>query len=173
MYSPGKEIEAAIRELQPLYREIKKMDIVLGNHDRRLFVKFRCAGAPQLILRRYSEILQMPPDYMVHEKGIEVGNIYVWHGEGINGAQMFSPHHKYKMNCVYGHQHSRAGVFWSQGRPTKKHESLLWSMNVGMLADPGHPYLDYARDATEKGVLGIGVRIDGVPHFIPMPTKWI
>lgn len=173
MYSPGHEIEAAIKELKPLYREIPKMDITLGNHERRVWVKFRCAGAPQLILRRMQEILCMPEGYKIHQDGLEIGNIYIWHGEGLSAGQIYHAANKYKMNCAFGHFHSRAGVVFSQTRPTRKHESLLWSMNVGMLADSTHPYMDYAKHIIEKGVLGLGVVINGVPYFEPMPPKWI
>ena len=173
MPSAGDELRQAIKALKPFYKEFPKADLTLGNHEMRMWIKFRVAGAPAAILRRFQEILEMPEGWTVHEHGFEFEKIYFWHGEGVSATNWRDAHHKLKMSCCFGHWHSKPGVAFSQTRWSKNHKSLLWSAQSGCLINPKHPYFDYGSKMIEKPVIGTTVIIDDVPYFEPMPAKWL
>lgn len=173
MPSAGDELKLAIKQLKPFIKAFPNAHLILGNHERRMWVKFRVCGAPDKILRRYHEILELPKGWMIHEKGFEYAGIWFWHGEGVSHENWRYAHHKLKMSCCFGHWHSKPGVSFSQTRKTSHHKSLLWSSNAGCLIDTAHPYFEYNASSIERPVIGTTVIVDDVPYFEPMPPKWL
>lgn len=167
--SPGKELENAIKHLQPFYKEFKKVDLCESNHGLRMFKKARCTGLPQIVLRRYTEILKMPEGWKLFPDGLEIDGVYIFHGEGLSGGSWYNSHQKLKSSVVHGHLHSRGGVIYSK---TRKHRQFV--LNSGCLIDPRHSAFDYGKHSLEKPTIGCGVVIDGEEaYFIPMPSKWL
>lgn len=162
---PSDELEQAIENLKPFYKEFPDVDVVESNHGMRIFKKVRVSGLPSRVVKRYEEILEYPKGWNF-VSDLEVDGVMVIHGEGFSRSSWRMAHDKFKQSVVMGHIHSGAGVVYSW---TKKKK--YFSANFGCLINPNHMAFDYGKHMAEKPTLGAGVVIDGQEaYFIPLIT---
>jgi hypothetical protein len=174
-YSAGRELKKAIRNLKKFYRAFPKVDVVLGNHDDRLYRSAFAAGLPRSCIRDLPEILEFPKGWALHED-IVIDNVVYEHGDKFgngNGNNAFKKAIDSNMaSTVYGHFHAAAGVRWFANK-----RYLLFGFNVGCLMD-GHSYAAaYGKKFANKPILGCGIVDEGIPQFIPMllnrKSRWM
>jgi len=67
-------------------------------------------------------------------------------------------------STVFGHFHSFAGIQYLSSTEMGTH----FGMNVGCLIDQTQYAFKYGAKLKQRPVLGCGVVVKGVPHFIPM-----
>lgn len=164
--SAGDELELAKKNLKAFYKAFPKVDVIVGNHDLRLYRLAYKVGIPKSCLRPLDEILEFPKNWKLHEE-ITIDGVIYEHGHNLGsgmGATAFKKAVDANMNStVYGHFHSMAGVRWFAN---KKH--LCFAMNVGCLMDTKSYAAAYGKSFTSKPILCCGVIQNGIPIIIPM-----
>lgn len=162
-YSPGQEIEAALKEMDKLYAVFPQVKVCTSNHTARPYKRASKVGIPSMFLKSYAEWLQAPKGWSWHDN-IEIDGVLYNHGEGYSGRNAAIDFAKEnRQSGVIGHIHSFAGIQFTANQKT-----LIWGMNVGCLIDVDQYAFLYAKHSKAKPVLGVGIVDRGVPIFIPM-----
>lgn len=165
--SGGDEYKAAMKFWKEMYREFPSAYSVTSNHVERVAKKAVGAGIPSAYLKTVSEFMQAPSGWKWANHWDRAG-IRLEHGERAGGATgLRNLVLSNMMNTVIGHQHNTPGTTYvSNG------SDLLWGLNAGCLIDINSTGMAYGRLYRQKPVIGAGVIVDGVPNFIPIPSKW-
>lgn len=163
---PDTEMEWTIEAITPWYTTVGSEDVYacVGNHDERSVLAALDVGIPAKALAPYSDVLETPGWQWAQD--ITIDGVFYTHGTrrgGLNPA-LNVVRKGLGLSCVLGHNHSRAGVHWLAG-----HNQRLFGLDVGCGADERHPAMWYARDNTEKWLIGCGAVLDGAPHHFMMP----
>lgn len=171
-YSAGDELRVALKKAKEYYRLFPKAQMIAGNHDIRIYKRAAEAGIPTGFLKDYMSWLEAPRGWSVHTK-IEIDGVLYIHGEGYSGA---GGHRtaavKNMQSVVMGHLHAHAGIDY-----IACHHRLCFGMNVGCLIDTHAYAFEYAKNSPDKPILGCGLVLRGVPHFVPMllnsASRWV
>ncbi len=162
--SPGKELERAIKALQPIYKLFPKAEVLESNHGSLVMRKALANGLSTKFFKTPNEILEAP-------KG------WTWHFDIVttlpNGTQCYFHHSKganVKKNSqamgsafVQGHHHESFEIsYW--GNPN----ALLFGMTVGCLVDPHSLAMAYNKNNLKRPVIGLGLIVDSIPILVPM-----
>jgi metallophosphoesterase superfamily enzyme len=160
---PKQEHDEAKKFLHALYNEFPAAQEVASNHNVRYAKRASDAGLPSAFLKSYSEIMEHPKGWSIHDY-VEIDGVMYEHGDRFGGSagtrQSIASNGQ---STVFGHHHSHAGIQYAANR-----KRLQWAMNVGCLVDHKSYGMAYARVARAYQTLGTGVVVRGVPHFEPM-----
>lgn len=168
----SQEYSEALKRSQAFYKLFPKVELIIGNHDIRMYKRAAKAGIPKAYLRDYKEWMGLPKGWTAHERVVVDDVLYI-HGEGFSGhAGHRSAAVRNMQSTVMGHIHSHAGIAY-----LASHEQLIFGMNVGCLID-NHAYaFEYGKHLPYKPILGCGIVQKGVPIFEPMVMsrggRWI
>jgi len=173
--SPGDEFEEARKHLKKFYKAFPKVDVIVGNHDLRIYRLAFKAGIPRNCVRTLDDIFEFPKGWKLHDE-IIIDDVVYEHGHNLgNGAgnNAFKKAVDANMtHTVYGHFHAAAGIRWFAN---KKH--LCFAMNVGCLMDTKSYAAAYGKKFPTKPILCCGVVQEGIPIIIPMVLnskgRWI
>lgn len=159
------EIKKAQDTVGQLAKIFPKMDIIIGNHSRRLHRAFRRAGIPEAFMRTWKEVLKAPKTWDWHDELVLDDTLYIHGDESGAGGQVAAQRRTILTgrNTVGGHLHVNASIMYFANR-----EVLLWGMSVGSLIDHKAIAFEYSRKALRKPILSIGLVIDGIPMLVPM-----
>jgi metallophosphoesterase superfamily enzyme len=163
--SAGDELKATIACLKGFYKQFPDVDVVIGNHDERIYRKAFAAGIPKAYIRPLEDVLQFPKGWLLCNE-VEIDGVIYEHGHqlGGGGQGVFKKAVESNMtNTVLGHHHSLAGI---QYFANKKH--LCFTMVTGCLMDTHSYAAAYGKKFPSKPILGAGVVVDGVPFYQPM-----
>jgi hypothetical protein len=167
LMSPGDELRAAIKKLQPLYKLFPVVDVLDSNHGSLAFRKAKHAGISRKYLRDYGDVLQAPAGWKwQHDMHITLptGNeCYFHHGLSSDALKVAERRH---VCVVQGHFHSLFAIQYA-GNP----RSLLWSMQTGCLIDKDSLAFAYDNANLPRPIIGLGIIIDGYPKLLPMALK--
>lgn len=162
-YSPGHELDMAVKELKKFYAVFPNVLVCHSNHTERFFKKAMNAGLPTQMLRSYREFLQAPKGWQ-WAKDWEIDGVLYEHGEGVSGQNAaIKAALANRQSTVIGHVHSYAGVSFNTNR-----RDSLFGFNVGCLIDDTQYVFAYGASNRVKPGLGAGIVNRGVPEFIPM-----
>jgi hypothetical protein len=161
--SPGDEIIAARKAVGKWHKTFPDAKVCIGNHDARTIRLARKAGLPVEALKDFADIWGTPTWDWQWEHTID--NVLYLHGTGASGlgaarALMM----KRRKSVVIGHTHTNAGINYHTNN-----DDRIFGLNVGCGIDCQRYAFAYAKDMADRPVLGCGVVIDGIGHFIPMP----
>jgi len=161
---PKDEYEIAKGCMQRWYRVFPNAVITIGNHDSRPTRAAESAKIPAKFIRDYNDLWETPTWNWVHHTIID--KVYYCHGHGKGGGNTpaFNNAKKMGMSVVMGHFHSRGGVTWACS-PLNR----WFGMDTGCGVDDTAYAFAYAKEQTQRSVLGAGVVLDGIPYFEPMP----
>lgn len=158
------EWKNSIKGLKGWIKAFPTANMILGNHDLRLFKRISDAGIPAYFMKSVHELLELPDTWQVAEEFECDGVLYV-HGEGLNDDPRAAIK-KVGQSVVYGHTH-KAGIAHYACRLDRK-----FAMNNGCLVDLKALAFEYSKSMHQKAMLGVGVVIDGdTPIFIPLPLE--
>jgi hypothetical protein len=162
-FSPGHELERAVSALKDFYKIFPIQKVCTSNHTIRPFKRAFKSGIPRKLMRDYKEFLEAPDGWEWRDYWI-IDNIRFEHGEGVSGMYAHSKAAQQNMrSTVIGHIHSFAGIQY-----IACHDRLIFGFNSGCLID-NHTYaFAYGKKIRNKPILGCGIIIEGIPHFIPM-----
>jgi len=158
------ELDEALEKLAVLFKYFPKGKLCLGNHDTRILKAAAKVKLTSRMLVPFRDLLHIPSGWEIGENFI-IDNTLFDHGEGYSGASG----HRAKaitemMNCVIGHLHSFAGVGY-----VANENILVWGMNVGCGIDRSAYSMRYGHYMKNKPTIGVGVVINGIPFWEPMP----
>lgn len=171
--SPGKELDKAIKALQPIYKLFPKAEVLESNHGNLVLRKALANGLSRRYFRTPGEVLKAPKGWTWHfDITLTLPNgtkCYFHHSKGANVKK-----NSQSMGCsfVQGHHHETFELsYW--GNPS----ALLFGMTVGCLVDNKSLAMAYNKNNLKRPVVGLGVIIDGLPMLIPMilngKGRWI
>lgn len=162
-YSPGHELNFAIKKLKPFYKAFPKVKVCVSNHGARVYRKAYDMGLPLQVLKNYNEILEAPKGWVWQDRW-DIDDVCYIHGHGFGGD---SAHKKAALyngkSTVIGHHHSQAAIGYIASK-----ERLIFGMNVGSLIDAKAYAFEYQRFQPQKPIISCGVIQRGIPILIPM-----
>ncbi len=163
-HTVNQEIELAREKLRKWAAAFPEMKICHSNHDMRVMRKAIEADLPSQVIRGIEEIFEFPDEWQLKEQFIVMANkceMIVTHGEEYPEA--LDAAMAYGINAIQGHHHNKAGVRY---RKTKMQQ--LFGLSVGCLVDTESFAFSYGDKHKQKPVIGCGLVLNGVPHFIPL-----
>lgn len=160
---PSDEYELTLQEIGKWYKAFPKADVMIGNHDERVFRLAESVNIPSFYMRDYGEVWKTPGWSWMDETIID--NVNYLHGTGKSGMH---PAYNHAKNCcmsvVMGHVHTAGGYKWIVG-PRSRH----FGMDTGCGVDDKSMQMAYGKHFAKKSVLSCSVVIDGHPYHEMMP----
>lgn len=164
--SAGPELKLAVKRLRKWYEAFPRVDVCTSNHTQRVYKTAFHAGIPEAYLKPVSDWLEAP-DGWVWKDNFVYNGIRFEHGDAQGG--MYAARNlaiRNRMSTVIGHHHSHGAVFY-----IANDSEMIFGMNTGCLIDITGAAFKYAKLSTFKPTLGLGMILEGVPFFVPMPLK--
>ena len=170
--APGKELDKAIKALQPIYKLFPKAEVLESNHGSLVLRKALAHGLSRQYFKSPGEILKAPKGWTWHfELTVKLpdgSNCYFHHSKGkpLKTGQL------YGMSHVCGHLHESFDIqYWSTP------ERLSFAMTVGCLVDKKSLAMAYSKNNQKRPIIGVGLIIDSHPVLVPMRMdgrgRWI
>ncbi len=164
LLSPGHELDAAIKALQPLYKLFPEMDLAESNHGALVYRRGKHFGLPRHVLKPYREVLCAPQGWRwQHEVSLQLSSgqrLIVHHSYGANALKAA----QHRGVCMaFGHHHGSLSIqYW------RSYEGLMFAIFASSLTDGNHLAAEYGKNFPNRPIQG-AVRItDGIPHLLPM-----
>ena len=155
---PSDEYKLARNCVQKWYRTFPKMQVCIGNHDRRPTRLAENAAIPEFFLRDYNEIWGTPGWTWDYEYIID--GVSYYHGEGCGGIHpAYTRARSSSISVVIGHVHHAAGVKWVADQTARR-----FGMDVGTGIDIDKLQFAYGKHFQYRPILSAGVVIDGIPY---------
>lgn len=163
------EIMITNEKLKEWYGAFPKMKVAISNHGQRWFKKALEAEIPEILLRKYEEIIEAPEGW-VWQKRFHIKaskkEFILEHGDNWGGptpAAKAALH--YNMSICMGHHHVKSQIIHHDTGMNR-----YWSFVTGCLIDFDKYAFNYARAHANKPCIGIGVILDGgrVPLWLPL-----
>jgi len=162
-FSAGHELDAALAFMHELYKIFPKVKACTSNHTVRPLKRAFKAGIPKKFLKSYKEFMEAPKGWEWRDSWI-IDEVKYEHGEGVSGQYGATKAAVQNMrSTVIGHIHSYAGIQY-----VACHDRLIFGMNTGCLIDKNAYAFAYGKTIRVKPILGTGIVLNGIPHFIPM-----
>lgn len=161
--SAGDELKAAQLHFKTLIDLFPEQDFCISNHTWRGFKRAKDAGLPSAFIKDIADILGAPKSCRWAQTWI-YNQVVFEHGEKVSGPNAaMNAATQNGMSTSIGHQHSWGGVKYIQ-----RQSGLIFGLNTGCLIDINQYAFEYMRTSRQKPVLGCGVILDNIAHFIPM-----
>jgi hypothetical protein len=162
--SAGHELDAAIKALEPLYKEFPVADICSSNHGDMVYRKGKHHGFPRHVLKSYRDVLKAPPGWNWHfeiKVQLSDGKFCLFNHSYAGPVLLNSKKRGISLLC--GHVHNRLAVeVWENADQT------FFAGNAGCLIDDKSMAYAYNKDIVERPALGCIRITDGIPYLIPM-----
>jgi len=158
-----REAEMAYKGVRKWYKAFPKAEVMIGNHDERVFRLAASVNIPARFIRDYDLVWDTPK--WQWKRDTEIDNVHYFHGTGCTGKMpALNAAKASMMSTVIGHCHSVAGIKWNCGVNRR-----IFGMDTGCGVDVNHPAMRYGRNMVNKPVLSAGVVMDGMPYHEIMP----
>jgi predicted phosphodiesterase len=156
------EWKLAKKRLAAWGREFGHVDVVSGNHQRRVARVAAGAGIPENFLKAMPDLYDLPKWKWALE--YEYDGVTYTHGDGFGGTYPYAnAAQRLGKSVVIGHCHSRAGIVWFANK-----QSIYFGMGVGCGVDDKAIAFRYCQNRLMRSMIGCGVVLDGLPVWIPM-----
>lgn len=157
------ELNAAIKQLQPLYKMFPSAIVLESNHGSLIYRKALNAGIPSAVIKGYREIMHAPKGWdwkFDHVVSTPLGDIYWHHGKSSSHKKLSQ---NMGMSAIQGHFHNEFYIsYWSSPK------ALYWDANAGCLVDHKSRAQAYGKNNLQKPIVGCIVIVNGIPQLIPM-----
>lgn len=152
----------AMKQVRKVHAAFPELDFLIGNHDSLPYRKARTVGIPDCEIMPFKDSWGLD-GWRIHPRyaDIKTDGVIYRHGDKEKGGQRLAALANAKeQHCslVQGHLHSQFGVEFAAN-----HDRIIWGMQVGCGAEPGHPAMKYSRVYSARPILGCGVIINGEP----------
>lgn len=159
------ELDKAIDQLATLRELFPRASVLMGNHDALIERQAITAGLSSRVLRPFSELLELPKQWIVYpryHKLICNGVLYQHGDQGKGGQQAALKNAQAEfMSVVQGHHHSQCGV-WYHANENK----LIYGLQTGCGVDRSHLQMTYGVKFSAKPIIGCGVVVDSVTAYV-------
>lgn len=164
LLSPGHELEAAIKALEPLYKLFPDVDVAESNHGALVFRRGKHFGLPRHVLKSYAEVLNAPVGWKwSHEINLQMSDgkrLMIHHAYSAN---VLRESQKRGISLCFGHHHSKFSIeYW------ETYEGLFWAAFASSLADGNALAAEYGKNFSSRPINGV-IRVEnGIPELIPL-----
>lgn len=162
--SPGHELEAAIKALEPLYKLLPVLDLCESNHGSLLLRRAKHFGLPQHVIKPYGEVIGAPKGWKWHfeiKAQMTNGEHVLFHHS--YGSNVLRQSQQRGMSCVFGHHHSQQSIQW-----WRNYDKQFFAAFAGCLVDETALAMEYGKNTANRPLLGAMRIEDGIPHLEPM-----
>ena len=162
--SPGHELEAAIKALEPLFALLPNLDLCHSNHGSLIYRRAKHFGLPQHVIKPYGEVIGAPPGWRWHfeiKAQMTNGESVLFHHS--YGSNVLRQSQQRGMSCVQGHHHSQQSIQW-----WRNYDKQFFAAFVGCLVDETSLALEYGKNTAARPLLGAMRIKNGIPHLEPM-----
>lgn len=167
--SPCDELDMAIEGVRDFTKAFPTVDFVPGNHDAIYIRQTATVGIDKRFLKSFSEVLELPKTWTVHDEEYIYNNVLYKHGincTGKNGA--LNTAIQERMSTVIGHSHAFGGCQFSANP-----RSIVFGLNVGCGIDVKAYAFAYGKHSKYRPTLGCGIVFnDSSAIFIPMGQEY-
>lgn len=164
-HTVNQELDLARERIRKWVHAFPEMKIAESNHDQRIMKAAIGAQLPSQVIRGIEEIFEFPKNWQIKKQYVIMAN--KWEGLCYHGEEPFASALQaaisYGINVIEGHKHSIAGVQYTESRMQE-----LWGLDTGCAIDREAYAFEYGDKSKKKPILGGGIVINGVPHFIPL-----
>lgn len=158
--SPKDEIILVRKNLKNWFKAFPNVKMCLGNHDLRLYRKAKKHGIPDICMRPFKDIWQLPDTWEVANKFIIDGVLY-HHGFSSTKNAAITAAIYNRMCVVQGHGHTTACIAYSASEI-----DCIWGMSVGSGIDREALAFAYGEGFKEKQIVSCGTVDNGEdPHI--------
>ena len=161
------EYKKALKQVQRLYRAFPEVTWLIGNHDALTYRKATTAGIPDVALKSYTDIWEIPKWDVVERFGAHfIDGVLYQHGDRGLSRMPASLTQAKSEGCsvVQGHLHAQAGVWYSAN-----HRLRIFGLQTGCGVDHSLAAQAYGKKYNSKPIIGCGVVEDGkMATFVPM-----
>jgi metallophosphoesterase superfamily enzyme len=158
--SPRDEIIQARENLKAWFKAFPTAKLVLGNHDLRVYKLARKAGIPDVCMRPFKEIWNLPERWEVSNQFI-IDNVLYHHGFSATKNAAITSAIYNRMSVVQGHGHTTATIAYSASEIDR-----IFGMSVGCGFDRKAIAAAYQIGFKEKPIVSCGtVEYGENPHL--------
>lgn len=158
--SPRDEIVLARENLKKWFKAFPTAKLCLGNHDLRLYRKARKHGIPDMCLKSFSDIWNLPDKWEVAERFI-IDNVLYFHGFSATKKAAITYAIYNRISAVQGHGHTTACIEYSASEIDR-----IFGMSVGSGIDRKSMAAAYSIVFKEKPIVSCGTIENGKnPHL--------
>jgi predicted phosphodiesterase len=158
--SPKDEILIARENLKSWFKVFPTAKLVLGNHDLRLYRLARKVGIPDICMRPFKEIWNLPDRWEVSNQFI-IDKVLYNHGFSATKNAAITSAIYNRMSVVQGHGHTTASISY-----TASEIDCLFGMSVGCGFDRKSMAAAYQIGFKEKPIVACGTIENGEnPHI--------
>ena len=170
--SANEEISTLQATVQDWAEAFPRMDITIGNHDKRIIRRLRDAGVPSTLFTDTEVLnralgLRKSSGWKWHKQITlehNFGKVLIMHGDQRGITQRAGGNISTTgMSTITGHRHSTAHISY---RSTS--DELKYDMVVGCLIDDEKLPFDYNKGDVKRPIISVGVIVDGYPQLIVM-----
>lgn len=165
-FSAGHELEAAIRMMEPLYKEFPNVRLVDSNHGSMVYRKGKHHGFPRQVLKPYGEAICAPPGWTWDDKiRFQTSNgqmNMLVHSLGVN---VLSVAQTKGMNVIQGHHHELFGIRYFHN---EEKDQIMFGAQTGCLVDDLSYAMAYNKTNKFRPIMGSLALFNGVPKLLPM-----
>lgn len=164
--NPEDEFEQMIAGMKEMGKMFPKMEVLTGNHDRRLYIKASESKLPKRMVKTMQELVGNKKwNWHVDPRQKLIvpsprGKILFVHGDE-NGGTPIAKAVAIGMNVCQGHTHKTSVTY----RQTI--DQFVWGFEAGHLMDVQSKAADYSASSSIGSACGFGVIKHGVPYWIP------
>lgn len=156
------ELELAKKHLKKYVEAFPEMYICNSNHDIRLYQRANDAGIDSRFMKTMNEILDLPDTWKFANKW-EFNDVLYVHGDDYSARNILTSLCDYtgKSTCL-GHQHTLAGIIYSQG----KYGNKKFAMAVGTGINYDSYAFRYAKKNRYVPIISCGIVINSNEAYI-------
>jgi hypothetical protein len=161
--SPKDEIILTRKNLKKWYKAFPIAKFCLGNHDLRLYRKAKKHGIPDICMRPFRDIWQLPDAWEVEHQYI-IDNVLYNHGFSATKQAAITSAIYNRMSTVQGHGHTTATIAYSANAV-----DCVFGMSVGSGINRKAMAFGYSEGFKEKPIVSCGTVENGRnPHLHTM-----
>lgn len=162
------EYNLAIKELHKYYEAFPKARICIGNHDKIPERQAATLGMPEIFLRSFRDLWELPEGYEVDNHFI-IDDVMYHHGTnacGINGA--INKALNERMSVVQGHEHSSFKIDYRANA-----RDIIFGCSCGCGVDNTAYAFEYGKLAPRKPILGTAIiKSSSEAYLVPMGAEY-
>jgi hypothetical protein len=166
LLSAGHELDAAIKMMEPLYKEFPAVTLAHSNHGSMAFRKAKHHGMPARLILPYHKAIEAPETWTWEEKiRFQTPNGQMHMIVHSLGANVLAVAKSRGMNVIQGHHHEQFGVQFFHNE--EKNQPMYGAFTGCLIDDLSYAYA-YNRTNKFLPIMGSLAIIDSVPLPLPM-----
>jgi predicted phosphodiesterase len=156
------EFKRAKDSVKTWVKEFPKAKCLIGNHEARINKRLTENGIPREFIKSFNELFGLPKEWIWGHEFI-INDVHYLHGNRDGIYSHVNIARDMRRSVVTGHTHTSGGIHY-----LSNYADCIFALNVGCLIDQTTYAFNYSAEQSRKAVLGSGIVINNIPHFIPL-----